>query len=158
MAKPSGAAWNRNENMDTDSLVRPNIRILKPYHSARQDFLSGILLDANENSFGSTLPGVTPALNRYPDPSQRALREPAFRTQRRTRREYFCRCRFRRSDRHSYPCLLRTGTGFRSSSGTDLRHVPRRRFRFKMQKSVPACSRKIFRSTFRRQRKHSTLP
>ncbi|MFZ1976451.1 MAG: histidinol-phosphate transaminase [Bacteroidota bacterium] len=60
--------------MDTDSLVRPNIRALKPYHSARQDFLSGILLDANENSFGSTLPGVTPALNRYPDPYQRALR------------------------------------------------------------------------------------
>ncbi len=60
--------------MNTDSLVRPNIRMLKPYHSARQDFLSGILLDANENSFGSTLPGVEPALNRYPDPSQLALR------------------------------------------------------------------------------------
>jgi histidinol-phosphate aminotransferase len=65
--------------MDTDSLVRPNIRALQPYHSARQDFLSGILLDANENSFGSTLrgnalTGIVPPLNRYPDPFQRNLR------------------------------------------------------------------------------------
>lgn len=42
--------------MNIESLIRKNIRALQPYHSARQDFLSGILLDANENSFGSVLP------------------------------------------------------------------------------------------------------
>ena len=60
--------------MNPESLVRENIRALKPYHSARQDFLSGILLDANENSFGSTLSVNDLSLNRYPDPYQRELR------------------------------------------------------------------------------------
>lgn len=60
--------------MDVEALIRPNIRKLKPYRSARQDHLTGILLDANENAFGSavTLDGVP--LNRYPDPLQHALR------------------------------------------------------------------------------------
>jgi histidinol-phosphate aminotransferase len=60
--------------MKIDSFVRKNIRALKPYHSARQDFLSGLLLDANENAFGSvfSLDGVS--LNRYPDPSQWEMR------------------------------------------------------------------------------------
>jgi histidinol-phosphate aminotransferase len=60
--------------MNIESLIRANIRALKPYHSARQDFLSGILLDANENSFGSTLADDGLSLNRYPDPYQRELR------------------------------------------------------------------------------------
>jgi histidinol-phosphate aminotransferase len=60
--------------MNIESLIRKNIRALKPYHSARQDFLSGILLDANENSFGSTLTVDDLSLNRYPDPYQRDLR------------------------------------------------------------------------------------
>ena len=60
--------------MNIESLIRTNIRALKPYHSARQDFLSGILLDANENSFGSTLALDGLSLNRYPDPYQRELR------------------------------------------------------------------------------------
>ncbi len=47
---------------------------LKPYHSARQDFLSGILLDANENAFGSALTVDNLSLNRYPDPYQREVR------------------------------------------------------------------------------------
>jgi histidinol-phosphate aminotransferase len=61
--------------MNIESLIRENIRDLKPYHSARQDFLSGILLDANENSFGSTLAVDGLSLNRYPDPYQRELRD-----------------------------------------------------------------------------------
>lgn len=61
--------------MDIESLIRPNIRVLKPYHSARQDFLSGILLDANENSFGSAIEIDTLPLNRYPDPYQRELKK-----------------------------------------------------------------------------------
>jgi histidinol-phosphate aminotransferase len=60
--------------MNIESLIRPNIRALKPYHSARQDFLTGILLDANENSFGSSLTVDNLSLNRYPDPYQRELR------------------------------------------------------------------------------------
>lgn len=60
--------------MNIESLIRANIRALKPYHSARQDFLSGILLDANENSFGSSLTVDGLSLNRYPDPAQRELR------------------------------------------------------------------------------------
>ena len=42
--------------MEIKDLVRKNILNLKPYTSARDIFESnnGILLDANENSFGST--------------------------------------------------------------------------------------------------------
>jgi histidinol-phosphate aminotransferase len=62
------------KSMNIESLIRTNIRALKPYHSARQDFLSGILLDANENSFGSSVTDGELSLNRYPDPFQRELR------------------------------------------------------------------------------------
>lgn len=50
------------------SLVRPNIRSLQPYSSARDEFTGSeaIFLDANENPFGQ--------LNRYPDPHQTALK------------------------------------------------------------------------------------
>ncbi|MDF1560035.1 MAG: histidinol-phosphate transaminase [Bacteroidales bacterium] len=52
----------------TDQLVRPNVRALVPYSSARDEYKGkeGIFLDANESPFGP--------LNRYPDPRQRALR------------------------------------------------------------------------------------
>jgi histidinol-phosphate aminotransferase len=51
------------------NLVRENIRALKPYSSARDEFsgAKGIFLDANENPFGN--------LNRYPDPYQKTLKE-----------------------------------------------------------------------------------
>jgi histidinol-phosphate aminotransferase len=60
--------------MDIETLIRPNIRKLKPYRSARQDYSSGILLDANENAFGSAVTFDGLELNRYPDPSQKQLR------------------------------------------------------------------------------------
>lgn len=60
--------------MDIENLIRPNIRKLKPYRSARQDFTTGILLDANENAFGSAVTFEGQQLNRYPDPSQGSLR------------------------------------------------------------------------------------
>ena len=48
-------------------LLRPAIEALKPYSSARQEFMGDtnemILLDANENPYPSEL-------NRYPDPLQ----------------------------------------------------------------------------------------
>lgn len=54
---------------ELDKLVRPNIRSLTPYSSARDEFQGkeGIFLDANENPFGT--------LNRYPDPYQRELKK-----------------------------------------------------------------------------------
>lgn len=58
---------------DLDQLIRPNIRSLKPYRSARDDFKSGILLDANENPV-SPGPEHELNLNRYPDPHYDALR------------------------------------------------------------------------------------
>lgn len=53
---------------ELDKIVRPNIRSLTPYSSARDEFQGkeGIFLDANENPFGT--------LNRYPDPYQRELK------------------------------------------------------------------------------------
>jgi histidinol-phosphate aminotransferase len=50
-----------------ESLVRENIKRLKPYSSARKEFSGAaeIFLDANENSFGSPL---EESYNRYPDP------------------------------------------------------------------------------------------
>lgn len=51
-----------------ENLIRENIKKLKPYSSARDDFNGdkAIFLDANENPFG--------ILNRYPDPYQTELK------------------------------------------------------------------------------------
>lgn len=61
-------------NFDLNKIIRPNIRNLIPYSSARDEFKgeANIFLDANENSFGSPL---TKWYNRYPDPLQRKLKE-----------------------------------------------------------------------------------
>lgn len=56
--------------MDLEKLVRNNIKALKPYSSARDEF-SGeaeVFLDANENPFNNPY-------NRYPDPLQWTLKE-----------------------------------------------------------------------------------
>ncbi|MEY4886215.1 MAG: histidinol-phosphate transaminase, partial [Bacteroidota bacterium] len=59
---------------DLDSIIRPNIRNLVPYSSARDEFTgeAKVFLDANENSLGSPL---LKWYNRYPDPHQQALKE-----------------------------------------------------------------------------------
>ncbi|KAI8816853.1 pyridoxal phosphate-dependent transferase [Fimicolochytrium jonesii] len=78
-----------------EAAVRPNILALKPYRCARDDYSTGILLDANENSFGTCLPPTlapsllpsTPSLlpatsdtptdthlERYPSPHQPTLK------------------------------------------------------------------------------------
>lgn len=59
---------------EINALVRENIQNLKPYRSARDDFDSGILLDANENSFGAPFADDL-ELNRYPMPYQQQLRD-----------------------------------------------------------------------------------
>ena len=59
---------------DLNKLIRPNIKNLKAYSSARDEF-SGeakMFLDANENSLGSPL---VKWYNRYPDPHQQAVKE-----------------------------------------------------------------------------------
>ena len=64
--------------MEIKSLIRKNILNLKPYTSARDIYESdkGILLDANENSWGSTFTEINGlSLNRYPDPHQKDLRQ-----------------------------------------------------------------------------------
>ncbi|MEX0770421.1 MAG: histidinol-phosphate transaminase [Balneolaceae bacterium] len=63
-----------DKTTDIESLIRPNIRDLTPYRSARDDFDQGILMDANENSLGSPIPSDL-KLNRYPDPAQKLLRK-----------------------------------------------------------------------------------
>eukprot|EP00560_Eucampia_antarctica_P007678 CAMPEP_0197823624 /NCGR_PEP_ID=MMETSP1437-20131217/944_1 /TAXON_ID=49252 ORGANISM="Eucampia antarctica, Strain CCMP1452" /NCGR_SAMPLE_ID=MMETSP1437 /ASSEMBLY_ACC=CAM_ASM_001096 /LENGTH=374 /DNA_ID=CAMNT_0043422873 /DNA_START=215 /DNA_END=1339 /DNA_ORIENTATION=+ len=62
-------------------LARPNILSLQPYRCARDDYDSGILLDANENAIGPTsLPTKSQddnhlSLERYPCPYQIPLKE-----------------------------------------------------------------------------------
>lgn len=75
-------------HFDIEQVIRPNILALHPYRCARDDYSTGILLDANENSLGhslasdnasSKLNGNTASradeeisldnLHRYPDPS-----------------------------------------------------------------------------------------
>ncbi len=59
---------------DLDKITRENIKNLKPYSSARDEYKGkqGIFLDANENSFGSPL---DTDYNRYPDPIQLDVKE-----------------------------------------------------------------------------------
>lgn len=53
-----------------NELLRPNIRNLKPYSSARDEYSgeAAVFLDANENPFNAPY-------NRYPDPYQRELKK-----------------------------------------------------------------------------------
>ncbi len=53
-----------------NEIVRNNIKNLKPYSSARDDFSgeANVWIDANENPFNT-------GVNRYPDPHQRELKE-----------------------------------------------------------------------------------
>jgi histidinol-phosphate aminotransferase len=74
-------------HFDIEKVIRPNILALHPYRCARDDYKAGILLDANENALGHSIPSnpntteddsqlpsdLQPMLdldlNRYPDPS-----------------------------------------------------------------------------------------
>lgn len=66
--------------VDFTTLIRPNILGLEPYRCARDDFKTGILLDANENTHGPALTEINDLeksleLNRYPDPHQIDLKQ-----------------------------------------------------------------------------------
>ena len=56
-----------------NNLLRENIKKLVPYSSARDEFKgeASILIDANENPFGSPL---NHDYNRYPDPLQHQVK------------------------------------------------------------------------------------
>ena len=58
-----------NTTFNINNLVRANIKALKPYSSARDEFkgTADVFLDANENPFGK--------LNRYPDPQQSKIKD-----------------------------------------------------------------------------------
>ncbi len=58
---------------DLEKLIRENIKKVKPYSSARDEFSgeANVYLDANENSLGSPL---IKWYNRYPDPHQLLLK------------------------------------------------------------------------------------
>ncbi|KAJ7120191.1 pyridoxal phosphate-dependent transferase [Mycena epipterygia] len=67
-------------HFDITKVIRPNILALHPYRCARDDYQSGILLDANENALGHSItppgnPFLDLNLHRYPDPSQNAVKE-----------------------------------------------------------------------------------
>lgn len=59
------------EEFDLNNLVRENVKSLKPYASARDEFKGFaegmVFLDANENPFQN-------GVNRYPDPQQRSIK------------------------------------------------------------------------------------
>ncbi|MFZ4862446.1 histidinol-phosphate transaminase [Sphingobacterium sp. Mn56C] len=61
-------------SFNLNALLRDNIKKLVPYSSARDEFKgeASVLLDANENAFGSPL---SHSYNRYPDPLQHQLKE-----------------------------------------------------------------------------------
>lgn len=69
--------------IDINKLQRENIKNLRPYSTARDEYKgqASVFLDANENSFGSPLPkdSGNPVLdkdyNRYPDPLQLDLKD-----------------------------------------------------------------------------------
>lgn len=59
---------------DLNKVTRENIKNLKPYSTARDEYKGkqGLFLDANENAFGSPL---DTNFNRYPDPLQLDVKE-----------------------------------------------------------------------------------
>lgn len=59
--------------VNIQNLLRDNIKNLKPYSSARDEYSGevGVFLDANENSYGSIPEGD---FNRYPDPMQNKVK------------------------------------------------------------------------------------
>ncbi|GJE93745.1 histidinol-phosphate aminotransferase [Phanerochaete sordida] len=78
-------------HFDIEQVIRPNILALQPYRCARDDYSEGILLDANENALGHSIPPPSQAngavleaelehtldldLHRYPSPTHDPIKE-----------------------------------------------------------------------------------
>ncbi|GLB39345.1 putative histidinol-phosphate aminotransferase [Lyophyllum shimeji] len=93
---PPSSTPLRPAHFSIEAAIRPNILALHPYRCARDDYQSGILLDANENALGhSIVPSPSPSsgsaevdgpgkadldatlalpLHRYPDPSHAGIK------------------------------------------------------------------------------------
>ena len=63
-----------NTQFKLSDIIRPHIRDLVPYSSARDEYTGkeGIFLDANENPIGSA---ISSPFNRYPDPYQQEIKQ-----------------------------------------------------------------------------------
>ena len=61
-----------NQLFNVNNLIRENVKILKPYSSARDEYKemspNMVFLDANENPFNN-------GVNRYPDPQQLSVKD-----------------------------------------------------------------------------------
>lgn len=60
---------------DPTALLRPHLREVEPYTTARSSHTGGLLMDANENRLGTLVPELGPDLHEYPDPRTPELRE-----------------------------------------------------------------------------------
>ncbi|ESK85465.1 histidinol-phosphate aminotransferase [Moniliophthora roreri MCA 2997] len=78
---------SKPSHFDIENVIRPNILALHPYRCARDDYKEGILLDANENALGHSIPQpnghakselnstLDLNLHRYPDPSHDLIKD-----------------------------------------------------------------------------------
>lgn len=74
------AMQQKAKHFEIEAVIRPNILALQPYRCARDDYQTGLLLDANENALGHSIDfdknistlysSVDLDLHRYPDPAQ----------------------------------------------------------------------------------------
>ncbi|KAL1943884.1 hypothetical protein VTO73DRAFT_3702 [Trametes versicolor] len=75
-------------HFDIEKVIRPNILALHPYRCARDDYSEGILLDANENALGHSIPSASSSalepelqptlsldLHRYPSPTHDPIKQ-----------------------------------------------------------------------------------
>ncbi|CDO71186.1 hypothetical protein BN946_scf184845.g56 [Trametes cinnabarina] len=75
-------------HFDIERVIRPNILSLQPYRCARDDYSEGILLDANENALGHSIPPASSStlepelqptlgldLHRYPSPTHDPIKK-----------------------------------------------------------------------------------
>ncbi|KAI0371334.1 histidinol-phosphate aminotransferase [Pilatotrama ljubarskyi] len=73
-------------HFDIERVIRPNILALHPYRCARDDYSEGILLDANENALGHSIPSSSALepelqptlgldLHRYPSPTHDPIKQ-----------------------------------------------------------------------------------
>ena len=106
-----------------EELVRPNIRALKPYSTARDEFSGGEIttwLDANENPYDN-------GVNRYPDPHQKLLKQKIAALKGVREEQVFIGNGSDEAIDLCLPHLLPSGRRQRRFDRPDLRHVPRRR-------------------------------
>jgi histidinol-phosphate aminotransferase len=79
------ARQTKPKHFKIEAVIRPNILSLHPYRCARDDYQSGILLDANENALGHSIDFTNGSsviidsyadadLHRYPDPAQTEIK------------------------------------------------------------------------------------